>query len=83
MFLPLHHNFKIKVMTVAEERYEKAWNSFLLYLNHHPKAQLKPFLIERHINHRTMQNWLCEKDTQCIRPSERSLLRRQRLANRK
>lgn len=48
-------------MTVAEERYEKAWNSFLIYLNHHPKAQLKPFLIERHINHRTMQNWLCEK----------------------
>ena len=28
-------------MTVAEERYEKAWNSFLIYLNHHPKAQLK------------------------------------------
>ena len=21
-------------MTIAEERYEKAWNSFLIYLNH-------------------------------------------------
>ena len=46
-------------MTVAEERYEKAWNSFLIYLNHHPKAQLKPFLIERHINHRTYNRIFC------------------------
>ena len=48
-------------MTVAEERYEKAWNSFLIYLNRHPKAQLTPFLEERHVNHRTMQNWMCKK----------------------
>lgn len=48
-------------MTVAEERYEKAWNSFLIYLNHHPGAWLKPFLEERHINHRSMNNWLWKK----------------------
>ena len=43
-------------MTLADERFEKAWNSFLIYLNHHPNAQLTPFLKERHVNHRTMQN---------------------------
>ena len=45
----------------ANERFEKAWGSFLVYLNRNPKAQLTPFLKERHINHRTMMNWMCEK----------------------
>ena len=27
----------------ANERYEKAWDSFLVYLNRNPKAQLAPF----------------------------------------
>ena len=38
----------------ANERYEKAWDSFLVYLNRNSKAQLTPFLKERHVNHRTM-----------------------------
>ena len=33
----------------ANERFEKAWGSFLVYLNRNPKAQLTPFLKERHI----------------------------------
>ena len=45
----------------ANERYEKAWDSFLVYLNRNPKAQLAPFLKERHVNHRTMMNWMSEK----------------------
>ena len=45
----------------ANERYEKAWDSFLVYLSRNPKAQLTPFLKERHVNHRTMKNWMCEK----------------------
>jgi hypothetical protein len=45
----------------ANERFEKAWGSFLVYLNRNPKAQLTPFLKERYINHRTMMNWMCEK----------------------
>ena len=45
----------------ANERFEKAWDSFLGYLNRNPKAQLTPFLKERHVNHRTMMNWMCEK----------------------
>ena len=40
----------------ANERFEKAWGVFLVYLNRNPKAQLTPFLKERHINHRTMMN---------------------------
>ena len=44
----------------ANERFEKAWNSFLVYLNRNPKAQLTPFLKERHVNHRTMMNWMSE-----------------------
>ena len=27
----------------ANERFEKAWGSFLVYLNRNPKAQLTPF----------------------------------------
>ena len=28
----------------ANERFEKAWDSFLVYLNRNPKATLSPFL---------------------------------------
>lgn len=51
----------------AVERYEKAWGSFLVYLNRNPKARLAPFLKERHINHRTMQNWMSEKGYSVLR----------------
>ena len=51
----------------ATERFEKAWGSFLVYLNRNPKAQLTPFLKERHINHRTMMNWMCEKGYSVLR----------------
>ncbi|MFR5128309.1 MAG: hypothetical protein ACLTEM_00415 [Segatella copri] len=51
----------------ANERFEKAWGSFLVYLNRNPKAQLTPFLKERHVNHRTMMNWMCEKGYSVLR----------------
>ena len=67
MFVPLHHNFKIARIMTANERYEKAWNSFLIYLNRNPKAKLTPFLKERHVNYRTMQNWMSEKGYSVLR----------------
>ena len=51
----------------ANERYEKAWDSFLVYLYRNPKAQLTPFLKERHVNHRTMMNWMSEKGYSVLR----------------
>ena len=54
----------------ANERYEKAWDSFLVYLNRNPKAQLTPFLKERHVNHRTMKNWMCEKGYSVLRAKQ-------------
>lgn len=51
----------------TNERFEKAWNSFLIYLNRNPKAHLTPFLKERHVNHRTMQNWMSEKGYSVLR----------------
>ena len=51
----------------SNERFEKAWDSFLVYLNRNPKAQLTPFLKERHVNHRTMMNWMCEKGYSVLR----------------
>ena len=51
----------------TNERFEKAWNSFLIYLNRNPKALLTPFLKERHVNHRTMQNWMSEKGYSVLR----------------
>jgi hypothetical protein len=67
LFVPLHHHFKIIRIMTANERFEKAWGSFLVYLNRNPKAQLTPFLKERHINHRTMMNWMCEKGYSVLR----------------
>ncbi len=51
----------------TNERFEKAWDSFLIYLNRNPKAHLAPFLKERHVNHRTMQNWMSEKGYSVLR----------------
>ena len=51
----------------TNERFEKAWNSFLIYLNRNPKSHLTPFLKERHVNHRTMQNWMSEKGYSVLR----------------
>lgn len=57
---------------IANERYEKAWDSFLVYLNRNPKATLSPFLKERHVNPRTMMNWMSEKDIQFCVPNRKS-----------
>lgn len=54
----------------ANERYEKAWDSFLVYLNRNPKAQLAPFLKERHVNPRTMMNWMSEKGYSVLRAKQ-------------
>lgn len=54
----------------AEERYEKTWNSFLIYLNHNPKARLTAFCQERHVNSRTMQNWMIEKGYSVLRAKQ-------------
>lgn len=51
----------------ANERFEKAWNSFLIYLKRNPKAKLAPFLRERHVDYGTMQNWMCEKGYSVLR----------------
>lgn len=45
----------------ANERYEKAWNSFLVLLNRDNKSSLTPFLREQHIYVRGMRKWMSEK----------------------
>ena len=55
---------------IANERYEKAWNSFLVYLNRNPKATLSPFLKERHVNPRTMMNWMSENGYSVLRAKQ-------------
>lgn len=45
----------------ANERYEKAWNAYLVLLNRDSKSCLVPFLREQHINVRGMQKWMSEK----------------------
>lgn len=67
----------------ANERFEKAWGSFLVYLNRNPKAQLTPFLKERHVNHRTMMNWMCEKDILFCVPKRKSAKPRRQPAEKK
>lgn len=42
----------------------------MIYLNRNPKAQLTPFLKERHVNHRTMQNWMYEKGYSVLRAKQ-------------
>ena len=54
----------------ANERFEKAWNSFLVYLNRNPKATLSPFLKERHVNPRTMMNWMSENGYSVLRAKQ-------------
>ena len=54
----------------ANERFEKAWNSFLVYLNRNPNAQLTPFLKERHVNPRTMMNWMSENGYSVLRAKQ-------------
>ena len=54
----------------ANERYEKAWDSFLVYLNRNPKATLSPFLKERHVNPRTMMNWMSENGYSVLRAKQ-------------
>jgi len=46
---------------IANERYEKAWNSFLVLLNRDVKSRLTPFLREQNIYQRGMQKWMSEK----------------------
>lgn len=67
----------------ANERFEKAWDSFLVYLNRNPKAQLTPFLKERHVNHRTMMNWMCEKGYSVLRAKRKSAKPRRQPAEKK
>lgn len=45
----------------ANERYEKAWNAFLVLLNRDSKSRLTHFLREQHVNIRGMQKWMSEK----------------------
>lgn len=48
-------------MMTAKERYEKAWDAFLIHLNHHPTAGLRPFLADKHVSYGSMLNWMMEK----------------------
>lgn len=45
----------------ANERYEKAWNAYLVLLNRDSKSRLTPFLRNQHIHVRGMQKWMSEK----------------------
>lgn len=45
----------------ANERYEQAWNKYLVLLNRNSKARLAPFLREEHVNNRGMERWMYEK----------------------
>ena len=54
----------------AVERYEKAWDSFLIHLNRNSKARLTPFLRERHVNIRMMQRWMADKGYSVIRAKQ-------------
>ena len=45
----------------ANERYEKAWNAYLVLLNRDSKSRLTPFLRERHVHVRGMQKWMSDK----------------------
>lgn len=48
-------------MMTAKERFEKAWDAFLIHLNHHPTAGLRPFLADKHVCYGSMLNWMKEK----------------------
>ena len=48
-------------MMTAKERYEKAWDAFLIHLKHHPTAGLRPFLADKHVCYGSMLNWMTEK----------------------
>ena len=65
----------------ANERFEKAWGSFLVYLNRNPKTQLTSFLKERHINQRTMMNWMSEKGY-CVLLAKQAIRQDQEAARR-
>ena len=42
----------------ANERYEQAWNKFLVLLNKNSKARLAAFLREEHVYQRGMEKWM-------------------------
>jgi len=45
----------------ANERYEHAWNLFLMLLNKDSKSRLTPFLKQNNIHVRGMQKWMSDK----------------------
>lgn len=45
----------------AKERYEQAWNKYLVLLNRNSKARLAAFLREEHVDCRGMERWMHEK----------------------
>lgn len=49
------------IFMTANERYEKAWNAFLVLLNRDSKIRLTPYLRNENVNIRGMQNWMSEK----------------------
>lgn len=42
----------------ANERYEQAWNKYLVLLNRNSKVRLAPFLREEHVYQRGMEKWM-------------------------
>lgn len=47
-------------METAKERYEKAWDAFLIHLNNDPQKCLRTFLADKHIDYKGMHNWMLE-----------------------
>ena len=54
----------------ANELFEQPQGPFLDYLNPNPKAQLTPFLKERHIHHRTMMKKKKKKGYSVLRAKQ-------------
>lgn len=42
----------------AKERYEQAWQKYLVLLERNISAQLAPFLRKEHVNNRGMEKWM-------------------------
>ena len=68
----------------ANERFEKAWGAFLVYLNRNPKAQLTPFLEGKTYKSSHHDELGCaKKDIQFYVPSMKSAKPRRQPAEKK
>lgn len=48
-------------MSVATERFERVWHSYVALLSKNPDASFTPYARESHVNVRSMQNWMIKQ----------------------